>query len=210
MTNGRKSPSEGGIQMPEAKFATESATMSGPLVSGSDHRARLKTDMAHTILRFLCLLSSLISLCFMASAKQSANVSIYGFSFPVYSKWSFAHSFEYLLGMSAAVAAHSLLQLLLSMSKLYKKLPVIPSRNHAWLIFAGDQVFAYAMMSAASAASGVTNLNRTGIRHTPLPDFCKPLHRFCEHIALSIAFGFLSCIVLAISTILDVVWLSKF
>ncbi|KAJ4957942.1 hypothetical protein NE237_025053 [Protea cynaroides] len=171
MSNGRKNPPEVGIQMSEAKFASESTTMSGPLVSGSDHRARRKTDLTHTILRFLCLISSLISVCFMASAKQSANVSIYGLSFPVYSKWSFSDSFEYLLGMSAAVAAHSLLQLLLSMSKLSKKLPVIPSRNHAWLIFAGDQAFAYAMMSAASAASGVTNLNHTGIRHTPLPDF---------------------------------------
>ncbi|XP_042483462.1 CASP-like protein 3A1 [Macadamia integrifolia] len=210
MVNGRKNPSEVGIQMPEAKFAAESTTMSGPLVSGSDNRARRKTDMAHIILRFFCLLSSIISLCFMASAKQSGNVSIYGFSFPVYSKWSFADSFEYLLGISAAVAAHSLLQLLLSLSKLYKKLPVIPSRNHAWLIFAGDQVFAYAMMSAASAASGVTNLNRTGIRHTPLPDFCKPLRRFCDHVAVSVGFAFLSCFVLAISTVLDVIWLSKY
>jgi hypothetical protein len=40
------------------------------------------------------------------------------------------------------------------------------------------QAFAYALMSAGSAASGVTNLNRTGIRHTPLPNFCKSLHKY--------------------------------
>lgn len=39
-----------------------------------------------------------------------------------------------------AVAAHSLLQLLISITRLLKKSPVIPSRNYAWLIFAGDQV----------------------------------------------------------------------
>ena len=47
---------------------------------------------------------------------------------------------RYLVGVTAAVAAHSLLQLFISVSRLLRKSPVIPSRNHAWLIFAGDQV----------------------------------------------------------------------
>lgn len=54
-----------------------------------------------------------------------------------YHFWSLV---RYLVGISAAVAAHSLLQLLLTMRKLVKKAPVIPSRRHAWVIFAGDQV----------------------------------------------------------------------
>ncbi|KAJ1401755.1 hypothetical protein SESBI_28515 [Sesbania bispinosa] len=61
--------------------------------------------------------------------------------------------------------------------------------------------FAYALMSAGSAASGVTNLNRTGIRHTALPNFCKPLHKFCDHVAISIAFTFISCFLLATSAV---------
>ena len=65
------------------------------------------------------------------------------------------------------------------------------------------------MMSAGSAASGVTNLNRTGIRHTALPNFCKPLHSFCDHVAISIAFTFFSCILLAMSAVQHVIWLSK-
>jgi len=48
---------------------------------------------------------------------------------------------RYLVGVSAAVAAHSLLQLLIGMSRFLKNSSVIPSRNHAWLIFAGDQVY---------------------------------------------------------------------
>lgn len=47
---------------------------------------------------------------------------------------------RYLVGVSAAVAAHSLLQLLISALRLRRNSPVIPSRKHAWLIFAGDQV----------------------------------------------------------------------
>lgn len=71
------------------------------------------------------------------------------------------------------------------------------------------QAFAYALMSGGSAASGVTNLNRTGIRHTALPNFCKPLHKFCDHVAISIAFTFISCFLLATSAVQNVIWLSQ-
>jgi hypothetical protein len=48
---------------------------------------------------------------------------------------------RYVVGVSAVVAAHSLLQLLISVSRLLRKSPVIQSRSHAWLVFAGDQVY---------------------------------------------------------------------
>lgn len=48
---------------------------------------------------------------------------------------------RYLVGVSAAVAAHSLLQLLIGTSRFLRMSSMIPSRNHAWLIFAGDQVY---------------------------------------------------------------------
>ncbi|KAK4590770.1 hypothetical protein RGQ29_021089 [Quercus rubra] len=205
-------------------------TMSGPLVgmmitssrpldhhdlyqnqttTNNNSKRKCGSDVGHVVLRLLCMLTSLAALSFMVTASQSNSVSIYGFQFPIHSKWSFSHSFEFLVGISAAVAAHSLLQLLISASRLLRNSPVIPSRNHAWLIFAGDQVFAYAMISAGSAASGVSNLNRTGIRHTALPNFCKYLHSFCDHVAISIAFTFFSCILLAMSAVQDVIWLSK-
>ncbi|CAK9161521.1 unnamed protein product [Ilex paraguariensis] len=208
--DGRRTTSELGIQLPEAKVAAETGTMSGPLVSdGADRKVSRKTELLHVVLRLVCLLTSVTALSVMVTAKEASTISIYGFNLPVYSKWSFSNSFEYLVGVSAAVAVHSVLQLLFSVSRLLRKFPVIPSRNHAWLIFAGDQVFAYAMMSAGSAASGVTNLNRTGIRHSALPNFCKPLHGFCNHVAVSIAFTFFTSFLLATSVVLDVIWLSK-
>ncbi|KAJ8644845.1 hypothetical protein MRB53_006593 [Persea americana] len=213
MPEGPKSLQEAAIQMPEMKVAADSATMSGPLVEFSgvrERKLRLKADVAHVTLRLLCLVSSVVSLSLMVTAEQSATISVIGFDIPVYSKWSYSDSFEFLVGMSSAVAAHSLLQLVLSMAKLLKKAPVIPSRRHAWIIFAGDQAFAYAMMSAGSASAGVTNLNRTGIRHSALPDFCKALHHFCDRATVSIAFSFLTSFMLACSAILDVLWLSMY
>ncbi|CAL9009970.1 unnamed protein product [Prunus brigantina] len=169
-----------------------------------------KGDVAQVCLRVMCMAASVTALLFMVTAREASTVSIYGFQLPVNSKWSFADSFEYLVGVSAAVVAHSLLQLVINVSRLLRKSPLIPSRNHAWLTYAGDQVvFAFAMMSAGSAASGVSNLNRTGIRHTALPDLCKPLHIFCDHVAISIACTFLSSLLLAISAIQNVIWLSN-
>ncbi|XP_062086797.1 CASP-like protein 3A1 [Humulus lupulus] len=185
------------------------------VVGSPDHAHRKvpvsvrKADVAQAILRVLSVATSVIALLFMVTAKEASTVFVYGFPLPVFSKWSFSDSFEYLVGVSAAVAAHSLLQLLLSALRLLRKSSVAPSRNHAWLIFACDQVFAYAMMSAGSAASGVSNLNRTGIRHTALPDFCKPLRVFCDHVAISIAFAFFTSFLLAISAVQDVIGLAN-
>ncbi|XP_031488742.1 CASP-like protein 3A1 [Nymphaea colorata] len=211
--NGGRKPLDVQIPVAESKVTADSGTMSGPLVAQGARAAALaqrRADVVHAALRFLCLTTSVVSLSAMAVAEQSSSIVIYGFSLPVYAKWSFSDSFEYLVGMCAAVAAHSLLQLLLSASRMAKRSPVIPSRSHAWLMFAGDQAFAYAMMSAGSASAGVTNLNRTGIRHAPLPDFCKPLNVFCSRAAVSIAFAFFTCFLLAGSALLDVIWLSKY
>ncbi|KAK9666086.1 hypothetical protein RND81_14G159600 [Saponaria officinalis] len=189
---------------------TVTVVSSPPWSSGGRKVKPATIDGVHVVLRVLCLMTSVVGLSLMVTAKQSGNISLYGFQLPVYSSWSYADSFEYLVGVSAAVAAHSLLQLVLSLSRLRRKTVVIPSQSYAWVIYAGDQVFAYALMSAGSAASGVTSLNRTGIRHTALPNFCKPLHVFCSRVAASIAFTFFSCFLLAVTAVLDVIWLNSY
>ncbi|XP_076952046.1 CASP-like protein 3A1 [Bidens hawaiensis] len=164
----------------------------------------------HVASRVVCLSACMASVVVMVSAKEKSTLSLYGFDLPIYSKWSFSDSFDYLVGVSAAAAAHSLLQLIMTSRKLIKKSSIISSKKHAWLLFAADQVFAYAMMSCGSASSGVTNLNRTGIKHSSLPNFCKPLQTFCDRVALSIAFAFFGCFLLAMLSVLDVVWLSEY
>ncbi|RZS00234.1 hypothetical protein BHM03_00029907 [Ensete ventricosum] len=134
-----------GIQMPEAAkasaVAADSGTMSGPLVpvtGGKDHRAAaaMRWDAVAVGVRLATVLSSLLSLSIMVTAEQRGSLSVFGIQIPLYSKWSFSDSFEYLVGILAAVAAHSLLQLLLSLRKLAQGSPVIPSHSHAWIIFA--------------------------------------------------------------------------
>jgi hypothetical protein len=48
--------------------------------------------------------------------------------------------FRFLVGMSAASAAYSLAQLFIIVHRAVKKISMVPSRRHLWLLFAGDQV----------------------------------------------------------------------
>ncbi|VAH79533.1 CASP-like protein 3A1 isoform X2 [Triticum dicoccoides] len=185
--------SELGIQMPAMGG---NAVLESPTTSVAPRCPRL--DMAMVATRAAALVMALISMSLMVSAKQRGSLIIFGIEIPLS-----------LVGISAAAAAYSLAQLLSIAYKALKKVPVVPSRRYAWMLLAGDQVFAYAMLSAGSAAAAVANLNRTGIRHTALPNFCKPLPRFCDLSAASIACAFLSCAFLAASAVIDVIWLSN-
>ncbi|KAG8055586.1 hypothetical protein GUJ93_ZPchr0001g31748 [Zizania palustris] len=205
--NGRNG-SEVGIQMPamESKAVLEPGT---PSVNTPAVPRWPRLSMVMVTTRAVALVTALLSMALMISAKQRGSLKIFGIEIPLYANWSFSDSLEYLVGMSAASAAYSLAQLMLIAHKAVKNAPVVQSRNYAWLLLAGDQVFAFAMMSAGSAAAAVANLNRTGIRHTALPNFCKPLPRFCDFSGASIACAFLSCIFLATSAVIDVIWLSN-
>lgn len=96
MVNGSNNTGEMNIQLPETKLVAEmGATMSGPLVSSRPSRSvHGKMDMAHVVLRLACLLTSLTALSVMTTAKQASTISLYGFSLPVSSKWSFSDSLE--------------------------------------------------------------------------------------------------------------------
>ncbi|KAF7037693.1 hypothetical protein CFC21_048017 [Triticum aestivum] len=196
--------SELGIQMPAMG---SSAVPEPPTTSVAPRCPRL--DMAMVATRAAALVMALLSMSLMVSAKQRGSLIIFGIEIPLYAKWSLSDSLKSLVGISAAAAAYSLAQLLSIAYKALKKVPVVSSRRYAWMLLAGDQVFAYAMLSAGSAAAAVANLNRTGIRHTALPNFCKPLPRFCDLSAASIACAFLSCAFLAASAVIDVIWLSN-
>nr|F2EL82.1 RecName: Full=CASP-like protein 3A1; Short=HvCASPL3A1 [Hordeum vulgare subsp. vulgare]BAK08104.1 predicted protein [Hordeum vulgare subsp. vulgare] len=197
--------SELGIQTP----ATGSnAALEPPTTSAAAPRCP-RLGMAMVAARAAALVMALLSVSLMVSAKQRGTLAIFGIEIPLYAKWSLSDSLQSLVGISAAAAAYSLAQLLSIAHTALKKAPVVPSRRYAWMLLAGDQVFAYAMLSAGSAAAAVANLNRTGVRHTALPNFCKPLPRFCDLSAASIACAFLGCAFLAASAVIDVIWLSR-
>ncbi|KAJ6327551.1 hypothetical protein OIU78_014425 [Salix suchowensis] len=87
------------VQLPEYKLAVESisGTMSGPLVGGATAAMRpfgRKAEVMHVLLWLICIITSVAALSFMVTAQQSSSISIYGFTLPAQSKWSFSHSFQ--------------------------------------------------------------------------------------------------------------------
>ncbi|CAN8253778.1 unnamed protein product [Cochlearia groenlandica] len=183
-------------------------TISGEEDEMVKRRRRRRREIVQVSLRGGCLATSAAAMAVMLTAAEEGVADIYGFKLTLSSKWSFSPSYQYVVGACVATMVYSLLHLCLGVYMLIKGSPITPSRLQAWLCFTFDQIFCYLMMSAGSAGSGVTNLNKTGIRHTPLPDFCKTLSSFCNHVALSILFVFLSFLFLAFSTIFNVYLLS--
>lgn len=89
--NGRKIPPEVTIQTAETKVTVETMCVSSP--GPEPARVTRKQEMLHVILRLLCVLTSVTALSLMVTAKQSGEISLYGFDLPLYSKWSFSDSF---------------------------------------------------------------------------------------------------------------------
>ncbi|KAL1199389.1 CASP-like protein [Cardamine amara subsp. amara] len=153
-----------------------------------EKRRRRGREVVQVALRGGCLAASASAMAVMLTATEEGVADIYGFKLTLSSNWSFSPSYH--------------------VYRLITGSPITPSRFQAWLSFTSDQLFCCLMMSAGSAGCGVTNLNKTGIRHTPLPDFCKTLSSFCNHVALSILLVFLSFIFLASSSLFNVLVLS--
>ncbi|KAG5523475.1 hypothetical protein RHGRI_035322 [Rhododendron griersonianum] len=80
---------EDGAQLPESN---------GTFVSTArpDHhqKARRKHDVTLVAMRVACVLSSVAAVCLMVTAKERSTMSIFGFSLPIYSNWSYSDSFE--------------------------------------------------------------------------------------------------------------------
>ncbi|VVA97827.1 unnamed protein product [Arabis nemorensis] len=177
---------------------------------GEDNRhGSRRNDVAMVVLRAMCMAVSTVAVSLMVTARETSMTTLYGFEFQLHAVWSLSDSLIYLLVVSSATVLYSLIQLIISGTRVMRKLPVIPTRTQAWFCFVADQMLGYAMISGGSAALGVTNMNRTGIRHMPLPNFCKSLEFFCDHLAISVVFALFAFLLLAVSSLLNVLRLSR-
>ncbi|KAL1199460.1 CASP-like protein 3A1 [Cardamine amara subsp. amara] len=189
----------------ETKLDIPTATTYG---ESNRHGGCRRNDVAMVVIRVMCMAVSTFAVSMMLTAHETTMTTLYGFEFQLHAVWSLSDSLIYLVVVSSATVLYSFLQLIISGTRLMRKSPVIPTRTQAWFCFVADQIMGYAMVSGASAALGVTNMNRTGIRHMPLPNFCKSLGFFCDHLAVSVVFTLFAFLLLAVASILDVLRLS--
>ncbi|KAH7565286.1 hypothetical protein JRO89_XS09G0180900 [Xanthoceras sorbifolium] len=224
--NGQRAPAEAhkvAADHDPAAVNGERATAAVAAKRGFSRRA----EVVQVVLRVLTLVGLVMAMTFMLTAKQSGVTSVYGFQLSVSSQWSNSSAFEFICHVVSGWNVGDCCSLRLAASAYYwikaaEESPGDPLKKTSlayscrgsgdvmikFLMFCVS-IFAYAMVSAGSAASGITNLNRTGIKHTALPNFCKALPSFCDHIAISIAFAFFSFVLFAASALQIVTWLSK-
>ncbi|MBA0794162.1 hypothetical protein Gohar_018513 [Gossypium harknessii] len=199
MMNGHKTepapppppPSATPRQLTEAKvMAEENGRQGEPCVRSKTGGTLTKGDVVVLTLRLLCMATAVTAMSFMVTARQVSAASFYGFQLQLHSKWSFSYSFD---------DCNSLL---------------FAPITHCRLKATSEEISSDSLKKSSMAclcwrsASGVANLNRTGIRHTALPNFCKSLDSFCDHVTVSIAFTFFSCVMYAAAAVQDVIWLS--
>ncbi|XP_073134734.1 CASP-like protein 3A1 [Henckelia pumila] len=145
-----------------------------------------KADVMHALIRLLCASTSLTGVLVMMTAKLQASTISRGYD----SQW-------FLVGMCGVVAIHSFCQMCIKLGGMLSKPPIIPSRKNGWTLFAADLVNALALTSAGLNASRL------------LPDFCQPLHSFCDLVYVALVLTFISCSFLYVSVVFDVVWLAS-
>ncbi|XP_052146111.1 CASP-like protein 4B2 [Oryza glaberrima] len=106
--------------------------------------------------------------------------------------------YRYLLAIAALAFAYSLAQALRHALRMRRGVDPVPTASGRLLDFASDQVVAYLLMSALSAATPITNRMRSAV-----------INRFTDTTAAAISMAFLAFVCLALSAIVSGYKLSK-
>uniref|UniRef100_J3LMX1 CASP-like protein n=2 Tax=Oryza brachyantha TaxID=4533 RepID=J3LMX1_ORYBR len=106
--------------------------------------------------------------------------------------------YRYLLAITALAFAYSLAQALRHALRMRRGVDPVPAASGRLLDFASDQVVAYLLMSALSAATPITNRMRSAV-----------INRFTDTTAAAISMAFFAFVALALSAMVSGYKLSK-
>ncbi|MCO5573830.1 hypothetical protein L7F22_027605 [Adiantum nelumboides] len=149
--------------------------------------------------RLLTSLLCITSLILLLKAKQTVQRSVGLSSITEDVKYSDTSGFVYLAYTNILVAAYGLVVFAaLIPSALGKSCSGKCSR---WTIFVLDQVLAYVLLSAVSAATEVLYLAENGMSKTQWEALCPIYGFFCHMITASVAIGCIAVVLLAVLSI---------
>ncbi|KAF8048098.1 hypothetical protein N665_2679s0008, partial [Sinapis alba] len=77
-----------------------------------------RNDVAMVMLRAMCMAVSAVSLLLMVTARETSMTTLYGFEFQLHAVWSLSDSLIYLVVVTSATVIYSVLQLVLSGTRL--------------------------------------------------------------------------------------------
>ncbi|XP_042429258.1 CASP-like protein 4B2 isoform X2 [Zingiber officinale] len=144
-------------------------------------------DKVVLLLRAFAGLFSLVALIVLASNKHGD-----------WEDFSRYQEYRYLLAVSVLAFAYSMAQIIRQRSQTRGGLDLVPIQ-YSWIVdFSGDQVIAYLLISASSAAIPITNHMRETVTNI-----------FTDASAASISMAFLAFIALAVSSLISGYRVSK-
>ncbi|XP_015072213.1 CASP-like protein 4C1 [Solanum pennellii] len=150
----------------------------------------------HKLRRFniLIIVFRFASFCFsLASAIFMFTNSRRGSDLP---QWHHFDAFRFVAVAGAIVALYSLFEVGASVWEISRGATVFPEVVQVWFDFGHDQVFAYLLLSAGSAATSL-------VRTLKEMDTCTVNNAFCVQSDISIAFGFAGFMFLGFSSLLS-------
>ncbi|CAM8889497.1 unnamed protein product [Rhodiola kirilowii] len=151
-------------------------------LNGIDRRVRLTELVLRCAICGLAILSALL----LTTAHQVKEV----FMVEKSAKYNQVKALTFLVTANGIAAAYSLLQASRCIFSMVKG-HVLFSKPLAWLIFSGDQLVAYLMLSATAAAGQAAVLAKFGQTELQWLKVCDVFGKFCNQIGEGIASGLL-------------------
>nr|XP_043634004.1 CASP-like protein 4C2 [Erigeron canadensis] len=152
------------------------------------------TVSQHTLRRFnyFIFIFRLSAFCFSLSALVFMLFSTKSDS----SRWYDYSAFRFVVAANAIVALYSLFEMLASVWEISRGSTIFPEFCQVWFDFGHDQVFAYMLLSAASAGAQMARQLR-GVTT------CTADNSFCIQSDIAVALGFAGFVSLMISSLLS-------
>ncbi|EEF33917.1 CASP-like protein 4C1 [Ricinus communis] len=110
--------------------------------------------------------------------------------------WYHFDAFRYVFAANAIVAIYSLFEMAASVWEISRGNTLFPEILQVWFDFGHDQVFAYLLLSADSAATALAKTLKGG-------DTCAASNAFCVQSYIAIALGFAGFLFLGLSSLLS-------
>ncbi|CAN0837202.1 CASP-like protein 4C2 [Linum grandiflorum] len=149
----------------------------------------------HRLRRFnsLILLLRLVAFCFSLTSAVFMLTNSRGSDSP---SWRDFDAFRYVLAANAIVAIYSIFEVVASAWEVMKSVTLFPEALQVWFDFGHDQIFAYLVLSANSAATGMAKSLREG-------ETCSSFSAFCLQSDISIGLGFVGFLFLGFACLLS-------
>ncbi|XP_052204286.1 CASP-like protein 4C1 [Diospyros lotus] len=165
----------------------------------SHHQPHFQSTVSAQKLRrfnYFILASRAGAFCFSCAAFIFMVINPRGSDSPP--RWYQFDAFRYVVAANAIVAAYSLFEMWASLWEISRGITLLPEIVQVWFDFAHDQVFAYLLLSAGSAA---TELART--LKTADGDTCRASKAFCVQTDIAVALGFAGFLCVGVSSLLS-------